>query len=302
MLSASKQSSPEFLPTPGEIHNLCAWLDKLPLSRPKRHLARDFSDGVLVAEIVKHFRPRLVDLHSYVPACSTDQKLSNWSLLNRKVFRKLHLCISEADIQKVVSNRPGVIESILCMLRERVEASPLHVSSAATADPRLFGVDAARPSAGLTSYPHISKTQHPNVDSLSESQSCGEQHYIPESWARDDRELANLQKRTGLQSPPTYVSMKTLQNQKDSEKMGCCACRGDPVEGFWDDLTSIQQQLEDKEQAIAILQETVKILQMKVIKLEHLVQLKDQRIWKLMRSGPEEHQIWRGPHPESLKP
>ncbi|ERE77988.1 disintegrin and metalloproteinase domain-containing protein 8 [Cricetulus griseus] len=84
MFSTSKQSSAEFLPTPEDIHNLCAWLDRLPLSRPKRHLARDFSDGVLVAEIVKYFHPRLVDLHSYVPACSTDQKLSNWSLLNRQ--------------------------------------------------------------------------------------------------------------------------------------------------------------------------------------------------------------------------
>lgn len=37
-----------------------------------------------MAEIVKHFHPRLVNLHSYVPACSTDQKLSNWSLLNRQ--------------------------------------------------------------------------------------------------------------------------------------------------------------------------------------------------------------------------
>lgn len=45
MLSASKQNSAAFLPTPGDIHNLCAWLDRLPLSRPKRHLARDFSDG-----------------------------------------------------------------------------------------------------------------------------------------------------------------------------------------------------------------------------------------------------------------
>lgn len=39
---------------------------------------------MLVAEIVKHFHPRLVDLHNYIPACSTDQKLSNWSLLNRQ--------------------------------------------------------------------------------------------------------------------------------------------------------------------------------------------------------------------------
>lgn len=31
---------------------------------------------------------------------------------------------------------------------------------------------------------------------------------------------------TGLQSPPAPFSMKTLQNQRDLEKMGGCACRG----------------------------------------------------------------------------
>lgn len=38
----------------------------------------------MLAEIVKHFYPRLVDLHNYVPTCNTDQKLSNWSVLNRQ--------------------------------------------------------------------------------------------------------------------------------------------------------------------------------------------------------------------------
>lgn len=31
---------------------------------------------------------------------------------------------------------------------------------------------------------------------------------------------------TGLQSPPAPSSTKILQNQRDMEKMGCCACRG----------------------------------------------------------------------------
>lgn len=31
---------------------------------------------------------------------------------------------------------------------------------------------------------------------------------------------------TGLQSPPAPSSTKILQNQRDLEKMGCCACRG----------------------------------------------------------------------------
>ncbi|CAO2583747.1 Sperm flagellar protein 1 [Lemmus lemmus] len=225
MLSASKQSSAAVQPPPEVIHNLCAWLDRLPLSRPKRHLARDFSDGVLVAEIVKHFHPRLVNLHSYVPACSTDQKLSNWSLLNRKVFQKLHFCISETDIQKVVSNKPGVIESILCSLKEKMEAGTSHRGRAGTADTGLSSVDAVRPWGGLSTHSHTTRTQNLNVDNCSLSEplwdSYGERRYIPEGWTHDNHELTNLQKRTGLQSPPTPSSMKTLQNQRDLEKMGC---------------------------------------------------------------------------------
>ena len=46
------------------------WIDEIPLSRPKRNIARDFSDGVLVAEVVKHYIPHLVDLHNYSQAHS----------------------------------------------------------------------------------------------------------------------------------------------------------------------------------------------------------------------------------------
>lgn len=46
------------------------WVDEIPLSRPKRNIARDFSDGVLMAEIVKHYIPHLVELHNYSAAHS----------------------------------------------------------------------------------------------------------------------------------------------------------------------------------------------------------------------------------------
>lgn len=39
---------------------------------------------VLLAEIVKLFHPRLVDLHNYVPTCNTQQKLNNWHTLGRQ--------------------------------------------------------------------------------------------------------------------------------------------------------------------------------------------------------------------------
>lgn len=43
----------------------------------------------MLAEIVKHFHPQLVDLYNYVPTCNTDQKLSNWSVLNRQAPGRL---------------------------------------------------------------------------------------------------------------------------------------------------------------------------------------------------------------------
>lgn len=39
---------------------------------------------VMLAEVVKLFRPRIVDLHNYVPTCNTGQKRSNWNVLNRQ--------------------------------------------------------------------------------------------------------------------------------------------------------------------------------------------------------------------------
>jgi hypothetical protein len=38
----------------------------------------------MAAEVVKHFFPKIVELHNYSPANSTQQKMSNWSILNRQ--------------------------------------------------------------------------------------------------------------------------------------------------------------------------------------------------------------------------
>ena len=60
-------------------------VDTIPLSRPKKHISRDFADGVLMAEIVKYYLPNLVEIHNYSSAHSIQQKQYNWSTLNAKV-------------------------------------------------------------------------------------------------------------------------------------------------------------------------------------------------------------------------
>ena len=42
-----------------ELQRVYMWVDEIPLSRPKRSIARDFADGVLVAEIVHHYFPKI---------------------------------------------------------------------------------------------------------------------------------------------------------------------------------------------------------------------------------------------------
>lgn len=65
------------------LENIYSWVDQHQLSRPKRNIARDFSDGVLVAEIIKCHQPKLVEIHNYTPANATKPKMENWYLLNR---------------------------------------------------------------------------------------------------------------------------------------------------------------------------------------------------------------------------
>jgi hypothetical protein len=76
-----------------ELQLVYQWVDSISLSRPKKNISRDFSDGgsyclndtlVLMAEMVHHFIPRIVDLHNYISTSNVSQKEYNWTTLNVK--------------------------------------------------------------------------------------------------------------------------------------------------------------------------------------------------------------------------
>ncbi|CAH1258096.1 SPATA4 [Branchiostoma lanceolatum] len=104
------------------LQELYSWIDEIPLSRPKKNITRDFSDGVMAAEIIRHFQPRMIDLHNYSPANSTQQKLSNWGTLNRKVFNKLNFQVPDDVMRAVCNCKPGVVEVVLNQLRLKIGA------------------------------------------------------------------------------------------------------------------------------------------------------------------------------------
>ena len=107
--------------TEEQLQEVYHWVDEVPLSRAKRNIARDFSDAVLVAEVVKHFISREVDLHNYSQAHSVTQKVYNWNTLNLKVLKKLGFQLSKKEIENVVNMVPDAIEVILYKLKVRID-------------------------------------------------------------------------------------------------------------------------------------------------------------------------------------
>jgi len=103
-----------------ELQGLYTWVDEIPLSRPKRNIARDFSDGVLFAEVVAHYFPRLVDLHNYSAANNTAQKMYNWNTMNQKVFKRLGFSVAKQDFEAIANCQPGAIERLLKLAKIKI--------------------------------------------------------------------------------------------------------------------------------------------------------------------------------------
>ncbi|KAG8513421.1 Sperm flagellar protein 1, partial [Galemys pyrenaicus] len=233
------------------LHQLYLWVDNIPLSRPKRNLSRDFSDGgvhprvyvcapvrilfvLLVAEVIKFYFPKMVEMHNYVPANSLQQKLSNWGHLNRKVLNKLNFSVPEDVMRKIAQCTPGVVELVLIPLRQRLEERQQRRR-------KQGSLQDLAPQDG-TGYMDVGLSQKVAGEGVPDPKGGG-------------------QLRAGrlpAPRPPGYSQ----------------ALQGDP---------SFVLQIAEKEQELLASQETVQVLQMKVRRLEHLLQLKNVRIDDLSR-------------------
>lgn len=114
----SKTRAPEL--DEDEIQLVYNWVDEIPLSRPKRNISRDFADGVLMAEVVNYFVPKIVELHNYNLAHSNKNKQYNWKTLNQKVMKKIGHQISEEDIEAMINWEPYAVERVLRQLQGKI--------------------------------------------------------------------------------------------------------------------------------------------------------------------------------------
>jgi hypothetical protein len=96
-------------------------VDSFELSRGRRKLNRDFSDGVLLAEILKFEFPNLVDLHNYSGCFAVNGKIENWDTLNRKVLVKLQMSLKPEEIEKLARAESNCIEEVLMRIMIRID-------------------------------------------------------------------------------------------------------------------------------------------------------------------------------------
>ncbi|XP_068045317.1 sperm flagellar protein 1 [Anomalospiza imberbis] len=253
-------------PEPGpdtSLVSLYRWLDTVPLSRPRRNIARDFSDGVLAAEVVKFFFPLLVELHSFVPTSSTAQKVANWGHLNRKVLSKLNLRLPEEMIQALVRSRPGTAEQLLQLLRAKILQRQRNSKGGAGKPP-------AEPAA-LDEGGYLDTGQPKLRSDL--GRGCS-QEGAARTFPRD--------RGTGFGDVPSggpQGGLSAVPRPCPRARAVTAAVPAEPGAGPGD----MRQQLADREQALQLARDTIQILQAKVGRLEQLLLLKNLRIDDLSR-------------------
>ncbi|KAK9502063.1 hypothetical protein O3M35_012666 [Rhynocoris fuscipes] len=74
-----------------------------------------------MAEILKKYHPRMVDLHNYPAANSFGNKLKNWETLNNKVLIPLGLGQSDKFLKDVAAGVKGTVEQLLYIIKYKVD-------------------------------------------------------------------------------------------------------------------------------------------------------------------------------------
>ncbi|EEY69236.1 sporangia induced sperm flagellar protein [Phytophthora infestans T30-4] len=257
------------------LQRVYAWIDEIPLSRPKKSIARDFSDGILAAEVVAFYFPKLVQMHNYSAANSIKQKQYNWNTLNRKVFRKLHISLSKEDVDDLVQCQSGAIEHLLVKLQIKIanyrEKRPSYslvpqavndnvddTSSAISGNTAVAGTVAnGSPFAGSN------RAMQPSVDKFSDSRELLTP--MQDLSMQDGGDMSRYMEAPVAPVHPMDSIGKSYTSSSESSKS-----------------EHARQELAEKDNVIAELRETVQILEMKVQKLEQLVRLKDGKVQTLV--------------------
>lgn len=221
---------------PNNLENLYNWLDSIPFSKKKKSLARDFSDGILAAQLIKYFFPSMVEIHNYAITSSVEKKKINWRTLSNKVLKKLGFPLSEATIKDLANSKREATEYFLITLRAKID---YYMKKQCAKQEKKTLVEEKLPSNDDQAKEHprcmssVDEDISPNIESLK---------------VNDDGSIP-------------YSLDKEWWNNLDG------------------DISKVPRTAyEQKVQELLLSEETVHILQARIQRLEHTLQMKDVRI------------------------
>ncbi|XP_065176323.1 sperm flagellar protein 1-like [Sycon ciliatum] len=270
-----------------------SWIDDIPLSRPKRHIGRDLADAVIVAEIIRFYLPKFVEIHNYVPSHNVKQKTTNWKTLKRKILSKLNLELSEDMIQELISSKSDAAEDFLLMLRDKIfahleeqrrraQARTLNSSNASYLDDLKYGSYDAAAGRAHTRLVRQDNGLHQGNHHHHQLQSYGG---LPPIGVSQHTASGPPSQRSW---PPEHARAIHQRNRDAYAELASAGERAAPLgqgkgsaldsNGVWPTGEDIAIMLEEKEQTILELQETVQLMTVKVRRLEGLLRVKDLRI------------------------
>jgi len=232
--------------TEEETNQIHLWIESITLSRPKRNIARDFNDGVLLAEIIATYIPNLVELHNYPAASSLKQKIYNYETLNSRVLKKLGYSIPKQIIEDIVNCKPGAIEVVLNTIQYKI---------AKYREKKLQGNFGSTVSS--TSSDKIKSPKSERMSSNSPLKSLYNDNFDITITENTMVDVTNISKSPTPAGKHFVGNIIVSANNVDMEI------------------------LLEKEEEIRELRDTIEILEFKIGKLEQLVRLKDTEIQNL---------------------
>mmetsp|Transcript_82265 Transcript_82265/g.220794 ORF Transcript_82265/g.220794 Transcript_82265/m.220794 type:complete len:269 (-) Transcript_82265:190-996(-) len=245
-----------------EVQEIYVWVDQVPLSRPKRNIARDFSDAVLAAEVIHFFYPKLVEMHNYSAANSNSQKMYNWQTLNKRVLSRLKITLTHSEIEALATSQPMAVEALLIRLKQRIDddKSRLHSGNGfhSPSDEAPTSRESSRVTSRVTAERSNVGQENKRVSSVSGARTTSPPQVAqPRAWSAGASGLGSVSRKLEGSRPPSFGGMQVaspMQREVDTEL------------------------LVEKEQTIQELRETVEILESKVKKMEQLLRIKDAKI------------------------
>lgn len=287
--------------TEEDLHDLYLWVDSIPISRPKKNIARDFSDGCSVAEILHHFFPKMVELHNYVPSMARARKMANWETLNARVLGKLFFAVSQDEMEDLVTAVPGAIERFLRALRIKISQIKTHQEALhhhntfAIKEGKEHSQSSPNSSAAAIKKQRTAPSAHSALQMKNENRSRG--HADGSSSARiaaremgrsraDGRHSVRQALLTHPQSRHRNPVEMMDEDDMDDEELGDelvpakAPGRREKKDNrkLHEGPSYGEQLLDEKGRTIAELKETVSILSEKVMKLEELLRIKDKKL------------------------